>query len=200
MRLYKGEVLAAVSGPRFSRLSEETVVLLSSLLTRHYGFFIDRDDETDSWIDRAYDEVIAGSMIGSIFFYLLDMPPEGTLVCDGSTHAKIAYPRLWSVLPASMKTETDFTLPDILGITVRGSIAPGAYGGSDSVTLTVEQLPPHAHTYTPPTFNVDLESPGAPDVFAAGIGTPTTTSSTGGGQSVDIANAYIGLLPCIIAF
>lgn len=198
MRLLKSEVLAARSGPRFSRLSDETVVLLASLLTRHYGFIIDRDDETDSWIDRAYDEVIAGSMIGAIFFYLLDSPPEGTLVCDGSTHDRATYPRLWQVLPASMKNETTFTLPDILGVTVRGSASPGGYGGGDSVTLSEANLPSHAHTTGNSTTTLAL-GPGELPVLAPNP-IPAWTGNTGSGTAIDITNAYIGLLPCIIAF
>lgn len=187
------------TGPRYAALSADTVALLVYLVHGAYWQITDQTDESDSVVDTALDEILRGGMIGQILWLAIDAAPAGTLVCDGSTYNRSEYPALYDSLPGSMKTASTFTLPNLINQTVRGSVSPGSTGGNDSVTLTVDQLPPHTHTYTPPVINLDLESPGVPDISAAGIGAIANTGSAGSGDVIDITNAYVGLLPVIIA-
>lgn len=135
-------------------------------------------------LERFYmDNPMIGSM--SAFF---DDPGDLYLPLDGQTHSEDDYPELYLVLPDSMVDEMagEFTLPSAQGLFLKGQEAPeltGDTGGAENVTLTINQIPDHDHSYTPPVLNIDLEGPGVPDILAAGIGAPTTTGSTGGGQS-----------------
>lgn len=130
-----------------------------------------------------YDTMLIGMVT-----QFLTLPPSGWLLLDGTTYDKDDYPELHAGLPSSLKTSTQFTLPDMTdsfmaGVqTVSGS---GATGGNNSYQLTEGQLPAHTHTYTPPVADVDLEAPGAPDILAARLGTPTATGSTGDGDAID---------------
>lgn len=140
-------------------------------------------------------------LIGMVNQFLASVP-AGWLALDGSTHHKNDYPELFDVLPASMKTGGNFTLPDMTDAFAFGtntSAEIGDTGGSNSTTLTIAQLPAHTHTYVPPVVNIDLEAPGVPDILAAGIGAPTATGSTGSGESHDNRPQFIKVLFAIYA-
>jgi microcystin-dependent protein len=63
--------------------------------------------------------------------------------------AQSSYPALWAVAPAAWKSGSDLVLPD-LGDTIliqADTIATlGATGGSNTRTLTTNELPAHTHT------------------------------------------------------
>jgi microcystin-dependent protein len=109
--------------------------------------------------------------------------PSSWLALDGSTHNKVDYPELWEALDSQYRDATTFTLPDLSGLFLAaagtGSYALGDTGGADDHTLTTAEMPAHTHTYTPPVMDLDFKVPGAPDILAARLGTPTVTSSTG---------------------
>lgn len=172
---------------------------------------------TDRWIEDGtmslYETVqlvksVKGSVVmssypvGSIVPFYLDTLPDGCLLADGSTYLKSDYPELWDVSPVSMRTLTDFTLPDL---TDRFLIATGnnpvrSVGGEDAVTLDVTQMPSHTHTFTSPTFGIDVESVGVPD--PTGVGNPPavlTTSSTGGNQPHNNMPPYYAVKYAIFA-
>lgn len=143
-------------------------------------------------------------MIGSIFPFIRATLPPNWLICDGSAYDRVDYPVLYAAYAGtSLILDADtFFVPDL---TDKFILCAGASydefdeGGLTEVTLTEAQIPAHAHLYTPPTFNVDLETPGAPDVFAAGIGTPTYTGNTGGGEAHTNMPPYIALRYATIA-
>lgn len=127
-------------------------------------------------------------MIGQIFPYIGSSAPAGALACDGGTYSRSAYPALYAALDASLITDADnFRTPDLRGRTIIGTgqgtglsaRAFGSTGGSEAHQLTVGELAQHSHTYVPVTLNLDLESPGVPDIQGAGIGLPTSTGSAG---------------------
>jgi len=141
------------------------------------------------------------TLIGMINQFITAVP-VGWLALDGATHDGDDYPELFDALPASMKTGSDFTLPDMTDVFVFGTNTAGEIGdtaGENTTTLTIGQLPAHDHTYTPPVLNLDLEAPGVPDILAAGVGTPTVTGSTGSGDTIDNRPSSIRVLFAVYA-
>jgi microcystin-dependent protein len=131
-------------------------------------------------------------MIGTIFAYPGDLLPDGFLECDGQSYQRVEYPALYAALHSTYHNNADsFRVPDLRGRTIVGagqgdSLSERQMGdvdGAESHQLTEAQLPAHAHLYTPPVLNLDLESPGVPDILGAGIGIPTNTSSAGGNEA-----------------
>jgi len=152
-------------------------------------------DECKDYIEQWYNNMF----IGAVYGFAVD-PPVGWLLLDGSTYAKVDYPELSSLLPSHLISGDNFTLPDATDAFPYG-VQDHNNGmivtGSNSITLTEAQLPPHTHTYTPPTLTIPAGPP--PQVNVAGIGTPTDTGSAGSGDSVDIRPKRFGLVFAIYA-
>lgn len=133
----------------------------------------------------------APCMLGSIIPYATSSSPEGTLPCDGSSFNRVDYPQLYAVLDTAYIVDADtFVTPDLQGRTIIGvgagtdltERAIGDSGGEETHVLTTSELAAHTHDTEPhshsdsghvhgylyPTLNLDLESPGVPDLFAAG--------------------------------
>lgn len=148
-------------------------------------------------------EPMIGTMLPSIAANL----PAWALWCDGNTYTKAQFPELYDALHPDFKDtglET-FTLPDMTGRFLVGSNdidEVGQTGGLDEVTLTQAQMPSHFHSFYPTvTLNIDLETPGAPDIFAAGIDplTATNTDSKGGDQPHENRPPYLTVRWFIVA-
>lgn len=98
-------------------------------------------------------------LIGEIKLYAGPSPPRSSwLLCDGSIVFRSTYPRLFTVIGTKYgagNNLTTFKLPDLRGrvpmgvdprqVRVNQAMDVGAEGGEASHTLSVEQLPPHAH-------------------------------------------------------
>lgn len=161
-------------------------------------------DEIKAAVDRLMRELSVSMMIGTLMPYVGLTVPIGTLRCDAAIYQRVDYPELYEYLSgtAVIIDADSFHTPLFTGRTIvaAGSGFPhGSAFGEASVTLTVPQIPAHDHVYTPAVLNVDLESPGAPDVFAAGVGVPTATSQTGGGQPHNNYQPSLALNYCIVA-
>jgi hypothetical protein len=134
-------------------------------------------------------------LIGAIFPWIIN-PPVGWLLLDGSTYATADYPELSALLPAHLISGANFTLPDVENAFPFGVVDEddsSVVVGSNAMALTTAQLPPHTHTYTPPTLTVSAETPVVP-IPTAGIGAPIPTGSTGSGDDVDIRPLRFGLV------
>ena len=157
-------------------------------------------DTVDDIVQAAWAAVTSfygGAMIGQIDLFLKDLP-SGWLELDGTTYDEEDYPELYAAIDSEFKNETleQFTLPDFSDrfVVAQGSsYGLGDTGGADTHTLTEAELPSHTHNYTPPLVDVDLEGPGAPDVLAARLGTPTPTSATGSGNAHENRPPYIAV-------
>ncbi|MEE9580798.1 MAG: phage tail protein [Nitrosomonadaceae bacterium] len=139
-------------------------------------------------------------LIGTVFPWIIN-PPTGWLLLDGSTYATDDYPELSALLPAHLISAPNFTLPDIENAFPFGALDEddaSTVAGNNVLTLTVGQLPPHNHTYTPPVLTINAETPVVP-VPTAGIGSPIATGNTGDGDDIDIRPKRFGLVYAVFA-
>lgn len=182
---------------------EETVQMFTQILT-------------DYWASTDY------CMIGTIFAYITTNPPANTLICDGSSHARVDYPDLYAALDAVFIVDADnFVTPDLRDRTIigagdaGGSSTPrtvGEIGGEEAHTLTVGELAAHSHTdlghthvYQPPgstfLFVAPGEAPGAlvnliPGVTGSGSANIT---DTGGDLPHNNMQPFMALNYCVVA-
>ena len=153
-----------------------------------------------------YDEMMEGSMcmIGALVHYASVNPPTGILKCDGATYQRSIYPRLYDAIDPSFHIDANsFTVPhiqDVFMLASGTSYTPLQSGGEEDVTLTLNQMPSHDHSYTTPTFNVDVESVGVPDPTGVGLPQiPATTGSNGGNQAHNNMPPYVSYSVGIVA-
>jgi len=77
--------------------------------------------------------------------------PEGYLMCDGSAVSRSTYATLFGVIGTTFGAgdgSTTFNLPDLSGRVPLGMSSThllGSTGGSETVTLTEQELPAHVH-------------------------------------------------------
>ena len=165
-------------------------------------------------IRTALDKAIP---IGTIAMFGAEKDPEGWMRCDGRLLERNTYAKLFSVIGTAngFTSSTNFRLPDIRNRSVVGtgdSYRLGDKGGSDSVTLSVNQMPAHTHQIG------EVEDPGrrfqarkAEKDIGIGNGGYTYLTSTGtaesgrtpiaisagGSQPVDLRDPYVAF-PYII--
>ena len=161
-------------------------------------------DEIKSAVDTLMLEVERQMLIGLIMPYVGLTVPVGTLRCDGSIYQRTDYPELYEyAIGTALIIDADsFNVPLFTGRTIvaAGSGFPhGSAFGEAAHVLTIGEMPSHSHTYTPAVLNVDLESPGAPDFFGAGVGVPTLTSAEGGGAAHNNYQPSLALYYAIVA-
>lgn len=161
-------------------------------------------DNLDNALSTALDELMyqfVGLVVPAVF---ASASLNTFLLCDGGIYFRDDYPLLYDALDTRyIVSGTQFSVPDLRNrfpVGTGGGYALGDTGGADSITLQINQIPPHTHTYTSPTFGIDIESVGVPD--PTGVGNPPvvlTSSSAGGGQSHENRPPYYALDWYIIA-
>ena len=200
--------------PTLSGVDVIRCVALDSALSKHVGDALTNLVNQSEWL--AYGSAVADvieaasltvedyynqMLVGSVFAWVVD-PPSGWLLMDGSTRSQDDYPELFAVLPAHLKSGTNFTLPDVtaaFSYGVQDEDDATAVEGDNVLNLTVGQLPSHTHSYVPPVADVDLEAPGVPDILAARLGAPTNTGATGDGDDIDKRPLRFGLIFAVFA-
>jgi len=91
---------------------------------------------------------------GTVLIYAGASVPEGYLLCNGAAISRTDYATLFQIIGTTYGAgngTTTFNLPDLRGrvvIGVSGSHAIGTTGGAETVTLTLQQIPSHTHSYT----------------------------------------------------
>ena len=94
--------------------------------------------------------------IGDMKFSASPTVPGGWLVCDGSAVSRALYAGLCGVIGTTWGVGdgvSTFNLPNLVGrkpIGAGGSLNVGDYGGADTVTLGVANLPAHNHPVIDP--------------------------------------------------
>jgi microcystin-dependent protein len=168
-------------------------------------------------------------MIGLITPYITGTLPQGCLPCDGSTHLRVDYPRLYDAIEPLLRIDADsFVTPDLRGrlvVPAADNFPLYSNGGQRHHTILIENLPshdhptlPHSHETIPhshaegiavPTvINGGLEAPAA--ATSASIGTTgaagvtviaetVTVSAVGGGQPIEVMPPYVVLNYCVVA-
>lgn len=139
--------------------------------------------------------------IGAIVPYTGATAPTNWLTCDGSAISRTTYQDLFNVIGTTFGPgdgSTTFNLPDMRGRVPVGVDTTqtefdtlGETGGTKTVTLTIDQIPPHDHNVTGGTVA------GTGTAYAGGTGysVPNPTSSisisnTGGGQAHNNLQPY----------
>lgn len=164
--------------------------------------------------------------LGMIIIVPYNFAPRGWAFCNGQILAIAQNTALFSLLGTTFggNGQTTFALPDLRGRFPNSagqgpglsSYDLGQVGGSENASITVNQMPGHAHAYTIPASGADanLSEASATTVLAgaqASAGTvsiykaaaPTlqmpggNTSIVGGSQPTPIMNPYLTLNYCI---
>lgn len=88
---------------------------------------------------------------GMIYMYAGSTAPSGYLICDGSAVSRTTYSALFSIIGTAYGSgdgETTFNVPNMSGrvsVGVSRNYALASVGGSESVSLIANDLPPHVH-------------------------------------------------------
>ncbi len=131
---------------------------------------------------------------GAVLPFAGSAVPSGFLPCDGRAVSRTTYCRLFDVVGTTYGSgdgSTTFNLPDMGGRVISGvseSRDVGSTGGSDTVTLTTDQLPAHTHTGTSGaagahTHAVSITDPGHSHATNSTSSLGLMTSSGGTGSS-----------------
>lgn len=132
--------------------------------------------------------------VGCIYMYGGSVAPSGFLLCDGSAISRTTYSELFSVIGTTYGVgdgSTTFNLPLMEGRVVIGVsvyYALGATGGTESVTLTEEELPAHYHTI--PSHGHTSTIKATTPALGHTITQPAFTYSAPSGNSVCFGNGY----------
>lgn len=215
--------LASGDTGHFVYLDAWSISLLDSMLSQErplYFWMNDQNPLSESEIDDLDNRLstaqgqLMRSLVGLIMPVCTQNLPEGTLLCDGSTHARADYPNLYDALDPAFHTDgNSFTVPDLRDrfILGAGTHAPYTAGGSFEHTQTIDEMPSHSHTSpphthtesaaAPSTVTIGLEVPVPAAVPAASVtgATSVTIDSTGGGAPMDITPPFYALRYVVVA-
>lgn len=185
--------------PELTGVQKVRALSLDSALSPHFSDAITQLTNDFVWkeVGDSVEDIIAACkasveswysdmLIGSVAPWIVN-PPDGWLLLDGSTYANADYPELSTLLPAHLISGANFTLPDVENAfpqAVHDEDDAGVTVGSNTLNLTVGQLPSHDHTYVPPVLSATAETPVVP-VPSVAVGASTTTGPTGDGDDID---------------
>ncbi|MES2108389.1 MAG: tail fiber protein [Bacteroidota bacterium] len=163
--------------------------------------------------------------LAMVFLFAGNFAPRGFTSCEGQLIAIAQNTALFSLLGTTYggNGQTTFALPDLRGRAPIGQgqgpgLSPyveGQTGGSETATLTVNQLPSHTHNLTAYAGQGTTGAPSGSTWLAAGPGTGSgpnasqlktyatnspnvvlgsgSTTFTGGGQPVSTLSPYLSM-------
>lgn len=139
--------------------------------------------------------------LGEILMVGFNFAPRGWALCDGQLLPIAQNTALFSLLGTIYGGDgrTTFALPDLRGRTAfhPGSgpgldpLSLGQKGGSNTNTITANQLPPHTHTI--PQVQVRGNGSEAVGLATGGDRGTVATASTGGGQTMNNMPPYTAI-------
>jgi microcystin-dependent protein len=165
-------------------------------------------EDLTGFFDLLIDTLGGGCVImavGTIIPHARATLPDNWLPCDGSSHLRTDFPDLYAVLDAAFITDADhFTTPNLQARFVAGAgsggglaLDPGDSGGEAEHTLSVAEMPAHAHTIT---------TEGVTEGYVGGVvglvpidNVPDVTGSTGGGGAHNNMPPFLALDFAIVA-
>lgn len=130
----------------------EKLKALWSLATKMATYFSYMYEEDGTLTDEYKNDLNAGGVgvpVGSQIFWPINNVPDGWLAANGQTVSRETYSALFAVYGITFGQgdgATTFQLPDMRNRFPLGASAsrtPGNTGGSETVTLTVPNLPTH---------------------------------------------------------
>ncbi len=158
---------------------------------------------------QAYEECD----VGELKWFAMDWVPDGYKEANGQELSKIgSYATLYALIGDTFGGgRNTFALPDLRGRLPLGvgkwrqgeSYAFGSQGGSETVTLSIKQLPQHTHQYnahTMKTERVDSFKPGRQEAVAkitSTSGALESTDTTGQGQAFSNLQPSLAMTPVI---
>ncbi len=153
---------------------------------------------------------MAQPYVGEIRLFAGNFAPAGWMFCDGSLLPISEYETLFNLIGTTYggDGQSTFALPDLRGrvpLHFGNGFTLAETGGVETVTLTVSQIPAHAHPFLASQSAASTSSPaGAVPATAAAAtitpyGTdaplvplsPTAMTSTGGSQPHDNFQPYL---------
>ena len=161
---------------------------------------------------------MAEAFLGEIRLFGFNFAPVGWAMCQGQLLSIQQYSALFALLGTYYggNGTTNFALPDLrgrvpIGVGQGPGLTPyvqGQQGGSETVTLSVNQMPAHSHAVNAEasTANSDKPTgaiPGKAGTPSYSTSAPTTTMNaamigpTGGSQPFGIEPPYLALNWCI---
>lgn len=134
--------------------------------------------------------------VGEIYMYAGSTAPAGFIICDGSSISRTTYSELFDVIGTTYGTgdgSTTFNLPDLSGrviIGVSSNYSIGNVGGEEAHSLTVNEMPSHAHKIAPHTHEntITVTTP----KLTHSITQPTFTYASPSGLSRNIGSGFYG--------
>jgi microcystin-dependent protein len=154
---------------------------------------------------------MADQIIGEIRTFAFDFAPKGWAKCEGQLLPINQNQALFALLGTTYGGDgrTTFALPDLRGrvaVAAGGAHALGSAGGSETVTLSVAELPAHSHRAHANASSGNASSP-VENVWAAhsntyrGSGSASMDAgaigSTGGGGAHENMQPFLALNVCI---
>lgn len=105
--------------------------------------------------------------IGEVRLLCFDYAPANWALCDGALLSIRAYPALYALIGTVYggDGQQTFALPDFRGripIGQGAGVVAGQSFGTEAVTITTEQLPPHTHTLTAYVQDAQTKRVGTP--------------------------------------
>lgn len=141
--------------------------------------------ETAEFFQEMLEDYLMSSFrnVGMIAAFSSALFPPGWIGMNGQTLAQSDYPELTAVVPDTWKSGSNLIIPSTRGGFLRDTPvggSQGASGGSNTHTLTVNEIPAHTHTTPSVPTPAVAATPGPLQVIAALSNGPT--ASTGNGQ------------------
>lgn len=179
---------------------------------------------TQGTVEQLNQTVTAGVVpTGAIFWFPIDTPPNGYLICDGTAVSRSTYAALYTVIGTKYGAgdgTTTFNLPNLAdGRFVKGALSAGysedAVVGTHTHTALIDSVDAHTHNYDYEGKSSGLSSPTSPGGLLDGLLTKNSSpaaaknTSDGGGAHTHNITIYnnaegaenkpksLSLLPCI---